>query len=598
MRKNGFKRTLAIAVCAAMVAGIAGCGQKADEGVGNAANAGSTEGTGSTAAGKDTTADTKENKDGTKDKSSGKEELPGVTFYPKDANLQSGVVGGYKADIFADHGFELEVWAYSDEKTNAILASGALPDVMCVSRDNQAIMIESGMILNLEDRLDQMPHIRDNEGLTQALNYMRTYSSAGTGQLYGIPTVVGGKVMEYGVTKNMLVVNWEYYKGIGAPEFKDQWELIDVMKQMLDAYPTGKDGIPNYGTYLNAGSDTQYWANITQYLKWFGYEPTNLYYLLETDMVNAEYHSILNADSKYQDGLKWYNTLYRDGLLDPDSINNDRATQKAKVDNGYAMVPSGTLQGYSNYQPIFMTDQKLYQESWNSIYGNDAVLVVSAKSQNVDAALSFIDMLADPDAYLYIKSGPEGDLWDTEDGTAYVKDEVIEKYKNNQGNEIYLSDGEKMELWSCPFVIDDTSHPSSYLAPDGTKRGVRLDRWSEIQEITYNTDQMNEWREISGYEFFVDQAMDQNAYSLTSALDYVTNFTPVPDDMMKLTLDSIKDVVVNASWQMVYAESDEAFSSIWEQMVKDCNDLGAQEVIDWRLNELNKAVEVRDSLAG
>ncbi|MNV96473.1 hypothetical protein D3C71_1914880 [compost metagenome] len=65
---------------------------------------------------------------------------------------------------------------------------------------------------------------------------------------------------------------------------------------------------------------------------------------------------------------------------------------------------------------------------------------------------------------------------------------------------------------------------------------------------------------------------------------------------MKLTLDSLKDVVVNASWQMVYAGTDEEFNNIWDKMVKDCNDLGAQSIIDWRLADLEQAKETRDSL--
>lgn len=74
------------------------------------------------------------------------------------------------------------------------------------------------------------------------MNYAREYESAGTGMLYGMPTTVGDKVLTTtgGISKNMLVVNWEYYKGIGMPEFKDQWELIDVMKQMLEKVSDGR----------------------------------------------------------------------------------------------------------------------------------------------------------------------------------------------------------------------------------------------------------------------------------------------------------------------------------------------------------------------
>ncbi|MBQ8640562.1 MAG: hypothetical protein IJ468_15620 [Lachnospiraceae bacterium] len=521
-------------------------------------------------------------------------EIETVTLYPANANLQSGVVGGFRADILAKYGVELDVWAYSDEKTNAILASNTLPDVMYVTVDNLEVMIESGMILNLEGYLDQLTNVTDKEVLQPALNYVREYRSNGTGELYGIPTTVGNKVLEYGVTKNMTAVNWEYYSGIGCPPIKDQWELIDVMKQMMEAYPEGEDGVANFGTYLNAGSDTQFWANMQQYFKWFGYETTNLAYLLETNMVDATCTSILEDNSKYYEGLKWYNQVYLEGLMDPDSINSDRATQKAKVDNKHAMVPTGTVQGYSGYQPIFLEDQKLYQESWNSPYGSDYLLVVSSECDNVEAALRFINMLADPDAYLEFMSGPEGDLWYVEDGIAYMTEEAIETFK--KGETWTLENGEELALWNTAWVITDTLL-SSYMGPDGEYRGVRIDRWDESLEITYNIESMNEWRELTGYEFFVYQAIDNDAYTVDSELDYIANFTSVPDDMMQLTLDAIKDIVVNASWQMVYSQTEDEFNAIWDQMVQDCIDLGAQDIIDWRLADIEQAKEKRDALS-
>lgn len=525
------------------------------------------------------------------------ENVTTVTLYPSDANLQSGLVGGYKADIFADRGLAVEVWTYSDEKTNAILASGELPDLMYVTRDNLEIMIEAGMVLDLEDYLDQMPHVMEKEELQTAMNFVRKFESDGTGILYAMPTLVGGKPLEYGITKNMTVVNWKYYYGIGCPEIKDQWQLLDVMEEMLKAYPVGEDGIQNQGTYLNAGSDTEYWANITEYLKWFGYEPTELKYLLESDMINAEYKSILNDDSKYKEGLKWYNQAYRRGLLDPDSISTDRQTQKAKVDNGHAMVTSGTTQGYARYKPIYMENQKIYQESWNSIYGGKYLLVVNAKSKNIDAAIQFIDMLADADAYFEVLNGPEGDaVWYLdENGVCQLQQEYLDNYgKTDQ--KTTLSNGEVLSRWSTPWLIEGNTYYTSYVGPEGENREIGVESWSELLDLVYNTEEWNQWKEFSGYDYYTDQVMDIGNYYLTSDLDYITNFTSIPDDMMKLTIDALRDVVVNASWKMVYAESDEEFESLWSQMVKDCEDLGAQDIIDWRLDDLAAAKEVRDSL--
>ena len=48
---------------------------------------------------------------------------------------------------------------------------------------------------------------------------------------------------------------------------------------------------------------------------------------------------------------------------------------------------------------------------------------------------------------------------------------------------------------------------------------------------------------------------------------------------------------------MVYAENDASFDSLWNQMVSDCEGLGAQDIIDWRLADIENAKSVRDSLA-
>ena len=71
----------------------------------------------------------------------------------------------------------------------------------------------------------------------------------------------------------------------------------------------------------------------------------------------------------------------------------------------------------------------------------------------------------------------------------------------------------------------------------------------------------------------------------------------IPDDTMKLTISAIKDTVVNASWQMVYAQSDEEFEQIWNSMVSDAEELGAEEVIEWKLADIDNAKQLRDALA-
>lgn len=580
MKKNHLKKALALLLTVASVVSMSGCGNAERE-----LQSSGNEQTDSASGVENSSSDV-----------SAKDPVT-ITVFPENAMQASGIVGGFRGDVFAESGIVVDVWAYSDEKKNSILASGTLPDIMVVSSDELELLIESNKVLNLEDYMDKLPHIANNENMTEAINYMKNFCSAGTGGLYGMPKNAGEKAMTYSTTKNMLVINWEYYKGIGAPEFKDQWELIEVMKQMQEAYPTAKDGTQMWGTYLNAGSDTDSWGNMLQYFKWFGYETTELYYLLEADMVNGTYASILDENSKYYEGLKWYNTAYREGVLDPDSINRDRSTQKAKVDGGYAMVPSGSIQGYGGYQPMYMEGAKVYQATPNSIYGDsNYIYVINAKSENIETALAYLDLMSDPDRIMELLCGPEGDLWYLDDaGTIHIKEGIYDSYIEN--GKMYLESGEELQMLSLTTTVFDRSAYTSYIEADGDNVVVRYDCWDEWMERAYDTEQMNEWREISGYDFYVNQAMANDAYVVDSKLDYVSNFTSIPDDVMKLTLDSIKDVVVAASWKMVYAQTDAEFEDIWNKMVADCNGLGAEDVIAWRLEDLENARAIRDSLS-
>lgn len=529
-----------------------------------------------------------------------------ITFYPRDANLTSGLVGGFKGEYFASRGFNVEVWAYSDEKTNAILASGDLPDVMFIPAKNVNDMIDSGMLLNLDDYLDQMPHVQSYEGLETALNFVRKFRSNDTGSVYVMPVSVGDNAARYQLTdpteRNAVKINWQAYQKAGCPEITSMDDLLDVTEEMLAAMPTADDGNPMYGTVLNSGSDTSYWACMVMWYRMQGYHEQELPYLLEEDMANGTIKSILSSDSMYYRGLKWYNSAYKRGLIDPDSISNDRATQKPKVDKGYTITPSGYLPGWATtYMPYYVPGTKIHY-NYNSAYGNsNYVIGINAQTQNQDACLKFIDMLADPDAYLCCRCGPKGEVWDVDsNGVASITDTALTWCKEHNSIDLggyTLSSGEELTLWNTPWIVSDGGALTSYTDAEGNRRPNMTNTWAEMQDISATNEVYASWCKAVGYDSWLDWLNDKNAYVASSALDNIQAFESIPDDMTQLMVDSIKDVVTTASWKMVYAENDASFDSLWNQMVSDCEGLGAQDIIDWRLADIENAKSVRDSLA-
>lgn len=593
MKRNPFKRPFALGLAGAMALSMAACGSSSSSTASSTVAESASESAEATTqfnigeVGTTTSAD-----------------VPTITLYPRDANLTSGLVGGYKGDYFASRGFNVEVWAYSDEKTNAILASGDMPDIMYIPAKNVDDMIESGMLLNLDDYLDQMPHVQSYDGLDTALNYVREYRSNDTGSVYVMPLVVGDNATHYLASdtteRNAVKLNWAAYEAAGCPEITDMDSLLDATEAMLAAMPTAEDGNPMYGTVLNSGSDTSYWACMVMWYRMQGYLEQELPYLLEENMVDGTVESILSEDSMYYQGLKWYNSAYKRGLIDPDSISNDRATQKPKVDNGYTITPSGYLPGWANtYMPYYVPSTKIYYNYTNTYGDPNYVIGINAKTENLEACLNFIDMLADPDAYLWIRSGPAGEIWDVdENGVATITETGIESAKKyGTGGVFTTSSGEEIALWNTPWIVSDGGALTSYTDAEGNPRANMTSTWTEMLEISTDNDVVRAWQKDTGYDTWMDWLNENNAYADSSALDDITTFVSIPDDVMQLTIDSIKDVVTTASWKMVYAESDADFDALWDKMVSDCEGLGAEDIISWRLADIENAKAIRDSLA-
>jgi len=527
-----------------------------------------------------------------------------VTLYPGNSATPSGLVEGYKAKIFAERGLEVEVWAFSDERTNAILASGDLPDIMYIDYERLVNMIEGGLVLDLEPYLDKIPNIVKNKDIQTALNYTRQFRSGGTGKIYGIPTEIGIIVEGEDTGRNAVKVNWPVYYDLGCPPVESFDDLIPLMKKMMEHKPTADDGTKTWGTILNAGSDGTYWGNMQLWYRFQAYDETQLPYLIETDMVNDKYYSILELgkESLYYKGLKWYNRAYREGVMDPDSINNDRQSQKAKVETSRAcMVPSGTLAGWAGYRQIYIPGQKCKQEIWDSPYGRDIYLVVNAKTKNLDACLRMLDTLADPEAFFQIWTGTEEEgMWEYgSDGKIYPTQYGIDSFvKAASGEQIFFTNGEPVKQWNDGWIVKGHTDIPHLMGPDGKPRGLRgMGDWVEVKAITDQSEEFTNWRNAMGAKNFVELLKKNNAFIMISDLDFVNGFASTPDDLMKLTISAIKDVVVNASWQMVYSKSDEEFEGIWDKMIQDCKDLGAEEIVKWRMDDLANAKKIKDSLA-
>lgn len=527
-------------------------------------------------------------------------EILKTTLYGSSESLESGSRDGYMKELFAKYGVEVEVWAYSEDKTNAIIASGDLPDVMYVKKDMLSTMIDAGMVLNLDDYMDQLPNLSKLEGMDSAMDYSRTYCSNGTGKLYALPMSVGPTVSNGQSDRNQLMLNWDYYYELGCPEFNDLYELIDVFKQMKENHPTDTQGNPTYAavTYYDPSSLNF----LNGYGSFFGYLGGYYDKLMALNSKENKLEYVLEEDGLLYNGVKWLNALYQEGLLDPESISIDRSSLLSRTwdtpDVGTYFSVLAEVSGSNDYfKPVYFPGEVSWFNGFNAFGVGNAVIVVNANSKNIEGALRLVNMFADPDAYLEWLSMPEGEAWYVKEGTneAYLTDKFIEFLTDSGGMEFVMSTGEKRVLFN-QLPIASQASSTSYVDADGNARTPFIWMWDEALLITNNQPRQAQWREHYGYDTWFDLMRDKDALVTSCKYFQADMFMELLSDEEKLTLSTILDQIVPLSWKMIYAESDAAFEGYWAELTQTAEGLGARNLYEAILAKYDAGAEIKAGL--
>ena len=580
MKAKSFKRVLALALATAMV--LTACGQKP------AANTSeSTKTSESTPAKEESTAAPSEEK-----KEEPKEPVT-ITLYPKDANLFSGPVTGYRGEALAAHGINLEVWAFSAEKTTAMMTSGDFPDMMYVSPSGQSdifeTLVQTDKIIDYSEYTEYLPHVLGdkvvNEYITSNLDTIRKNYSAGTGKLFVLPFEVGvnsGIYAQAGTfDRNTPKLKWDVYEAIGAPEVTDMWSLIDICEKMLEYQPTLEDGTKMFGTFLDNG-DTTIFNAMTLWLNWKGSSAGYTKYMTEIFHKDGAMNYILEDDSAFKEGLKWYNEMYKRGLIDPDSISTSRADQAPKLDNGFAMLPAGSLPGWATkYYEVFPSDATLYRSFTNKNYTGGYSIVIFKDSENIETCLKFVDLMADPYEWMKVYYGPEGCMWQENDGVLSITDEFAAWLKEKGSINFFpMPDGTEYSIFNTSTLFNSGTPLADHVDINGDPLPYIPTSWPDAQAITTNNDNWNAWKETMGAKDLWDYTEQHGIEVIqTSAFDgWVMD---APDDSQNLTIAALRDVIVPACWNMVYSETEDEFEKIWAAMVKDAETMGSKDIYEW-----------------
>ena len=312
-----------------------------------------------------------------------KNEIVTLDVYSQLANY-SGVQTGWIADILKDKfKVKLNIIPDGDGVYETRMEDGNLGDIVVWGNDSDKYptAVKNGLLYDWnEDNIlkDYGPYIKKHmhDAIKKNQELTSTITNGAKDTLYGFGHNVATSSEDHESFFYTWDVRWDLYKKLGYPEVKNLDDFETLMKNMVKECPTDDSGNKTYAVSLWPDWDDA----MVMYVKatataYYGYDELGcgLY-----DPQNGKFHDALEKNGPYLQMLKFYNNLYQDGLIDPDSMTQTYDKMIEKVQNG------GTMFSIFNYSGSLAYNKKAHTEAgkmMNCMKPSEATPIVYGMNQ-------------------------------------------------------------------------------------------------------------------------------------------------------------------------------------------------------------------------
>ena len=432
--------------------------------------------------------------------------------------------------------------ADDNQKLSILISSGEIPDLMILEKNNSAWeqMILNGQLAKMNELIDQYaPALYDNVDPTIFENNHYT-----DGNIYRIPNFVESPTyMEYAKKYNGLIatsqpvilMRQDYYEEVGSPDINTPEEFTEMLVELQALHP---DKIPFYG------GNGSFADNPDTMTTFFGVAS---YYL------DGDTAKIKERDPKYKEMMLWMNDLALKGLFTKESFvdNHDMAVSKTKeglpITYTWTIGESGKVPAdnpdttYEVMDPWDCYEQTRVGAGWFAVG-------ISAESEHADRAIQLLEFCNSQDGYNALVNGVEGE---------WTGDPVNgPHFKMEDGRPVYHEE----------YLAAKTADWDGLEKQNGLSGNSMLIFDSAYANLPYwvTTDEkMNHYNDIFG---------DKVVYE--PKFDFVI---PAGSDEAVIQA-KIKELIAEYMVKIVFAESAEAAEAEYNNLLEQCDAVGAEKL--------------------
>lgn len=534
-----------------------------------------------------------------------KNEVIKLNVYSQLANF-SGKQIGWSADILKKKfNVELNIIPEGDGVFETRMTSGNLGDIVVWGADNDKypLAVKNNLLFGWEDDnvLDEYgSYIKKNmpDALKKNKELTKTITNGASDKLYGFGANVALNSKDHESFFYTWDTRWDLYKKLGYPKVKNLQDYHKMLKNMQKLCPSDDSGNKVYAVSLWPDWDDA----MVMYVKamataYYGYDELALGLY---DPTNGKYHDALEENGPYLEMLKWFNGLYQDGLIDPDSMTQTYDEMIAKVQNG------GTLFSIFNYSGSLGYNTKEHTSAGKLMYcmkpedaspivygmntqGGDRIWSIGAKTEYPEKCMEIINYLSTPEGRMTMEYGPKGYTWDYDDQKhAYLTD-VGFKCQNDKNTT--MGGGYKGSYHDGELQINNITWSIDASNPDSDGETYNKESWASYN-ATPSSDIEKDWRDKTGCTT-INEYMEKGKYTVAPGTSFSKE---TQDTTLKTTWNQVTTEIKNSSWKAIYAKSDKQFDSIVAGMKKSAKKYGYDKCVEWSRNQASRRKALEDAI--
>lgn len=446
-------------------------------------------------------------------------------------------------------GITINVITGDTDKLNALIVSGELPDVVTFDAvaSQRLQMEDSGLVLDLEELSEKYaPDLNVPQS-------QKDWYRNDDGKWYSLVSFYYGPERctdEFGgflVTHNSNFVRMDLLEQIGMSmeDLKTKEGFYEALKKVKDEklQYDGMDVIPLTGVYA---------INMAQQ---FGVQLEDK----EGDLQD------IKLQPEYLEALKFYNRLYREGLITTDEFTQDQTQRDQKVASGQVFMAQGWMTVKQPRSALYSSDPNAKMLYCGSITTGDSgnqhylssinaagwtTTMITKSAEHPDRIISLLSYLTQEEAALDEEYGCG--CYDIVDGKAIRKEEAVKEYEDD-----YNAAYNKYNM-NLSFAMDYTI----------IQKYENLNVENELEK-----DRINMERDKDA------QLYDDKCFS---------DINPMAGTDLAAIKASIDEYWKSAEPQMIMASSEEECEMLYQQAIDQIKSMGFDQLYEFQNEKFHK----------